>query len=129
MDNRQNKLLRYLKYGDYPSFFSLEYTKWMIYEIFNTFLSYIRPIVKKNVTILRLFLKWTCVLLIEVYKPLIEFSKFLSEINSKASMIFEIHTQLTFTCSKSTIETLKKDKICSKLTKKTPEQCQWRRTH
>ena len=45
----------------------------MIYEIFNTFLSYIRPIVKKNVTILRLFLKWTCVLLIEVYKPLILF--------------------------------------------------------
>ena len=36
-----------------------------------------------------------------------------------------IRTQLTFTCSKPTIETLEKDvKICSKLTIKTPERRQ-----
>ena len=36
-------------------------------------------------------------------------------------------TQLTFTCLKSTIETLKKRcEICSKLTTKTPERHQWR---
>ena len=34
--------------------------------------------------------------------------------------------QLTFTCSKSTTETLEKSEICSKLTIKTPEGRQWR---
>ena len=38
-------------------------------------------------------------------------------------------TQLTFTCLKSTIETLEKMcDICSKLTTKTPELRQWRRS-
>ena len=36
-------------------------------------------------------------------------------------------TQLTFTCSKSTIETLEKCEICSKLTIKTPKRRQWHR--
>ena len=37
--------------------------------------------------------------------------------------------QLTFTCSKSTIETLKKCEICSKLTIKTPERRQWNKKY
>ena len=38
-------------------------------------------------------------------------------------------TQLIFTCSKSTTETLEKRcEICSKLTIKTPERCHWRRS-
>ena len=35
-----------------------------------------------------------------------------------------IEAQLTFTCSKSTIETQKGSEICLKLTIKTPERCQ-----
>ena len=36
--------------------------------------------------------------------------------------------QLTFTCSKSTLEILEKCEICSKLTMKTPERRQRRRS-
>ena len=36
--------------------------------------------------------------------------------------------QLTFTCSKSTIETLKECEICSKLTIKTPERRHWNKS-
>ena len=39
----------------------------------------------------------------------------------------ESTSQLTFACSKSTIETLEKGEICSKLTIKTPERRQWHR--
>ena len=39
-----------------------------------------------------------------------------------------VATQLTFTCSKSTIETLEKCETCSKLTIQTPEGRQWRRS-
>ena len=37
-------------------------------------------------------------------------------------------TQLRFTYSMSTIETLERSEICSKLTIKTPERRQWRRS-
>ena len=41
--------------------------------------------------------------------------------------VWEKATHITFTCSKSTIETQKKRcEICSKLTRKTPERCQRR---
>ena len=40
-------------------------------------------------------------------------------------MLAKILAQLTFTCSNSTIETLEKSEICSKLTIKTPERLQW----
>ena len=41
------------------------------------------------------------------------------------SNIRGIDSQLTFTCSKSTIETRKKCEVCSKLTIKTLEGRQW----
>ena len=47
---------------------------------------------------------------------------------SKVSSFFIVHqydedTQQTFTCSKPTIETLKKHENCPKLTIKVPERC------
>ena len=42
-------------------------------------------------------------------------------------MFLDIITQIMFTCSKSTIETLERGvKICSKLTIKAPERLHWR---